>query len=272
MSKIRTISILGCGWLGLPLAQFFIAKGHRVKGSTTTESKLSKLEEQSIEPYFIRVGEQAIEGNFADFLEGTDVLVINFPPKRVPDIRKVYPMQTATIMEQLPKDLKTIFVSSTSVYQNTNSVVVEDMQTEPEKDSGKALLEAEQMLHYHLRDNYTVLRLAGLVGYDRLPGRFLADKKDLKNGNAPVNVIHQDDCIGLINRIIELEKWGEIYNGCADKHPLRKDYYTRAAEVIGLTPPTFNNEPESHFKIVGNEKSKKELNYQYKYPNPIKML
>ena len=272
MSKSKTISILGCGWLGLPLAKFYIEKGYKVKGSTTTESKLSLLAAQSIDPYLIRVESDRIEGNFAEFIDGADILIINFPPKRIPDIRKVYPKQTEQIIDQIPKDQKTIFVSSTSVYQNTNSVVVEDMQPEPEKDSGKALLEAEQMLHFHLRDWITVLRLAGLVGYDRMPGRFLANKKELNNGNAPINVIHQDDCIGLIRQIIELEKWGEIYNGCADKHPLRKKYYTKAAETIGLTPPTFSDEPETEFKIVGNQKSKEELDYQYQYPDPMEML
>src|SRR5574343_621841 len=34
------IAILGCGWLGLPLAKSLLSKGYEVKGSTTSESKL----------------------------------------------------------------------------------------------------------------------------------------------------------------------------------------------------------------------------------------
>lgn len=30
-----TVSILGCGWLGLPLAEQLLAEGYSVKGSTT---------------------------------------------------------------------------------------------------------------------------------------------------------------------------------------------------------------------------------------------
>mgnify|MGYP003615968040 CR=1 FL=1 len=37
------ISILGCGWLGFPLAQKLIETGYEVKGSTTSESKLEAL-------------------------------------------------------------------------------------------------------------------------------------------------------------------------------------------------------------------------------------
>lgn len=271
MSKPKTISILGCGWLGLPLGKHYAAKGLKVKGSTTSESKLPQLAENSITPYLIHI-EDKIEGDFADFLQDVDILIINFPPKRIPNIREVHKRQIELIINQLPRNQKTIFVSSTSVYQNTNGVVSEELELDPEKESGKALVEGEQLLRNYLQDDLTVLRLAGLVGYDRLPGRFLANKKDVKNGAAPINVIHQDDCIGLIERIIEEDKWGAVYNGCADEHPLRKDYYTRAAEKIGLVPPCFSGEAQSSFKIISNEKSKKELGYQYKYPDPIQML
>ena len=39
----KTISILGCGWLGHPLAKFLISENFIVKGSTTTISKLISL-------------------------------------------------------------------------------------------------------------------------------------------------------------------------------------------------------------------------------------
>ena len=39
----ETITILGCGWLGLPLAQTLVKEGYSVKGSTTTEDKLEVL-------------------------------------------------------------------------------------------------------------------------------------------------------------------------------------------------------------------------------------
>ena len=38
----KIIGILGCGWLGLPLAQQLVEDGHIVRGSTTQNSKLEK--------------------------------------------------------------------------------------------------------------------------------------------------------------------------------------------------------------------------------------
>ena len=271
MSKKKSISILGCGWLGLALGKFLVERGYQVKGSTTTESKLSLIKDAGIEPFLLSIGDK-IEGDIERFATPDDILIINFPPKRIPDIEEVYPRQLKMITEHLTQGQKVLFVSSTSVYPNINSTVTEAMQLEPEKSSGKALVEAEQLLQRHFQENVTMLRLAGLVGYDRLPGRFLANKTEVKNGGAPINVIHRDDCLGLIIRIIEQEKWGTIYNGCADKHPLRKEYYTRAAEKIGLVPPAFVEEEAAEYKLVSNLKSKQELGYDYQYPDPVQML
>lgn len=267
----KSISILGCGWLGLPLGQFFVSQGYRVKGSTTTEEKLVEIKKAGISPYLIQVTDK-ISGNFSDFTQAEDILIINFPPRRIPNIEELYPQQLQAIVAQLPQQQKVLFVSSTSVYQNTNGWVSESIDLDPEKGSGRALLKAEQLLQEYFQHNTTILRLAGLVGYDRLPGRFLANKTEVKGGEAPINVIHQDDCIGLIAAIIGQQQWGKVYNGCADKHPLRKDYYTRAAEKIGLTPPTFIHEDAPAFKMVSNQKTKEELGYQYKYPDPVEML
>lgn len=272
MKKNSTISILGCGWLGLPLAQHLIRKGYKVKGSTATAGNLELLQQAGIAPYLIRIADDAIDGNLPALVQETDVLIINFPPGRIPNIEEIHPRQMDQIIRKVSAQQKVIFISSTSVYQNTNSIVTEEVELHPEKASGIALLRAEQLLKTYFQDRLSILRLAGLVGYDRLPGRFLANKKEVKNGNAPINVIHRDDCIGLIEQLIEQERWGEIYNGCADEHPLREEYYTRAARIIGLVPPHFAEEEPTVYKIVSNEKSRKELGYTYKYANPIQML
>ena len=52
------ISILGCGWLGLPLGKFLVEKGHVVKGSTTSEDKISLLSSMGIVPFLIKFSPQ----------------------------------------------------------------------------------------------------------------------------------------------------------------------------------------------------------------------
>ena len=75
------ISILGCGWLGFPLAESLIEKGFLVRGSTTSEGKLSIFSTVGILPYLISVSENEIVGDFNAFLENSEILIIDFPPK-----------------------------------------------------------------------------------------------------------------------------------------------------------------------------------------------
>ncbi|MEM6720602.1 MAG: SDR family oxidoreductase [Bacteroidota bacterium] len=265
----KQISILGCGWLGLPLAKYFIAQNYTIKGSTTSPEKASLLTEAGIQPYVFTLGASKNDDLLTDFLAGSDIVIINFPPRRIPDIANIYTAQILTILPFINEAQKVIFVSSTSVYQNTNDWVSEELDCKPEKESGKAVLSAEQILLSVFPKRLTILRFAGLFGYDRVPGRFLAGKKELSNGRAPVNMIHQDDCIGLINAIVARDAWGEIINGCSDVHPIRKKFYVLAAKKLGLTPPEFKKEDSVSFKKISNIKGKMLLHYNYIHPNPL---
>ncbi|WP_258929290.1 hypothetical protein [Flavobacterium davisii] len=44
--KRQKISLLGCGWLGLPLAESLIKKGYEIKGSTTNLDKIPLLKQK----------------------------------------------------------------------------------------------------------------------------------------------------------------------------------------------------------------------------------
>jgi nucleoside-diphosphate-sugar epimerase len=272
--KNNKISILGCGWLGLPLAESLVQKGYSVKGSTTDLDKIALLKDKGILPYQIAISDTEIKANYiAGFLD-SDILIINFPPKRRPDIVDFH---TAQFQLLIPKIIESsikqvLFVSSTSVYPDTNEIVTEKETRIPEKESGKALLIVEKMLLEQKRFNTTIVRFSGLIGYDRMPGRFLAGKKEVQNGEAPINVIHQDDCIAIIESIIEKEIWGEIFNASTDIHPKRSNYYELAAEKIGLEKPTFTPTENLCYKIINSDKLKAKLDYQFKYPNPLDLL
>src|SRR5690606_34435708 len=74
------ISILGCGWLGLPLAKNLLEQGHVVKGSTTTREKMSHLTAAGITPYQIKRYEDGVQGDLSSFLLDTELLIIDIPP------------------------------------------------------------------------------------------------------------------------------------------------------------------------------------------------
>lgn len=266
-------SVLGCGWLGLPLAKFLVEKKCRVKGSTTREEKLDYLEEQGIEPFQIKLYPHQVMGKIAEFADA-DVLILNFPPGRYKyDISVSFPATVARLLEAIkdnpPKHL--LFVSSISVYGDSPEPVTEESPTFPSRQSGIALVEVEEMLR-HSGIPMTILRMGGLVGYNRRPGRFLAGRKNLIQANAPVNLVHLDDCIHVIWQIIQQDRWGEVFNVCADDHPKRKEFYTFAATQMGLPVPEFRPDQTEGGKCVSNAKLKESLNFSFQYADPYQMV
>lgn len=265
----KQISILGLGWLGLPLALQLQKEGYSINGSTSILDNLKTFAEYPFSTTRIYVTPQEIIGDWDAFIYEASTIIINFPPKRIENIETIYPLQIEQIIKQTSKNVKIIFVSSTSVYQNTNRLTNETEACQPEKASGKAVFKAEQLLQQHFGENVTILRLAGLIGPQRHPGRFLANKKQLKNPNVPVNLIHQKDAIGLIVSILEQRHFGDIINGCAGKHPNRKAFYEKAALELELPAPVFQDiNEEKSYKIIDNTKSIKQLDFKYEYANP----
>ena len=264
------ISILGCGWLGLPLAQTLLKKGHSVKGSTTRKEKLAMLKESGISPYLIRFSPEINDDYSAAFFD-SEVLIVNIPPKRDERVTEEYPRQIASLLEVVePSPVrKLLFVSSTSVYPNVNRAVRETDTSEKVKASGQALLTTERMVQEQPGIATTVLRFCGLFGPDRNPGRFLAGKTLGSSGQVPVNMIHLDDCINIIGQILEQKAWGEVFNACADEHPAKEDFYGVAAQKLAFDPPRFEATEDDAYKVVDSTKLKEKLGYRFAYSNPM---
>lgn len=272
MGQKADVSVMGCGWLGLPLAEKLVQAGYRVKGSTTSEHKLHLLEQAGIAPYLLNLGEPDPNAEaLADFLEA-DVLVLNIPPKLRADGGESYLAQMKLLhstMQQSPVS-RVLFVSSTSVYPELNRIVKEeDSSFTEEMTPDNTLLKVEKLFQESENWVCTVVRFGGLVGGTRQPGRFMAGKHNLPNGDAPVNLIHLDDCLAILHRIIEQQIWGQVYNACADEHPSRRDFYVAAAKALGLEPPTFTNMQETSFKLINSQKLKDELSYVFAHPDPM---
>jgi nucleoside-diphosphate-sugar epimerase len=262
------ISILGCGWLGLPLAKALLKKDYLVNGSTTSTEKLAILENVRIEPFLIALSENKTTGNLTDFLKNTKILIIDVPPKLrgsetenfVSKIRNVIPFIEKSSVENV------LFISSTSVYNDDDAFVTEETIPKPDTDSGKQLLETEQLLQSNSNFKTTVLRFGGLIGEDRHPIKFLAGRENLDNPDAPINLIHQEDCIGIILKIIALNAWNQTFNAVTPYHPSREIYYTQKAMALNLALPKFNHENNFGEKIILSDTLENVLNYTFTKP------
>ncbi len=266
---MKKISILGCGWLGLPLAKALRQNGYLVKGSTTSTEKLPLLDQWGITPYLISLSEDKVIGNMTDFLQDSETLIIDIPPKlrgteKENFISKIN--NTIPFIQNSAVD-KVLFVSSTSVYKDENELVTEETIPMPDTESGKQLLATEQLLQSYIDFKTTIIRFGGLIGADRHPIKFLAGRENLENPDAPINLIHQEDCIGIINAILSQQVWGETFNAVTPYHPNRKDYYTQKAVDYNLALPKFDQQGLISGKTISSSKIESVLKYTFAQPN-----
>ena len=260
----KTISILGCGWLGLPLAKQLIDKGWHVKGSSTSKEKLIHLQKVGIKPYLIDVSKKDTLN--PDFF-ASNYIVVNIPPSKVMRDAQQYLGLISCIEHGLTS--KVVFVSSTSVYP-ANNAVVDESYCDDMADGENAILDIERIFQ-KAQFETTIIRFGGLVGGVRYPGRFFSPDRVVKGGNHPVNIIHLDDCIQMIESVLHKNVFGEVFNGVADTHPTKSEFYSLAAKLKGNAAPTFSNE-QLPYKIISNEKLKSVLGLRLKHPDLLQML
>ena len=169
-----------------------------------------------------------------------------------------------------------LFTSSTSVYPQVNGeLVTEESSTNLERETGKLLLEAEQII---LQENGTVARLAGVYGCGRshLLRRFLAGEAAMEeDGSRLLNHSHHVDAAKAILFLCEMGEraCGEIYNVC-DSHPMTQlEIYQALASIFrrDLPPSTLRNLQSKRGwsnKAVSNAKIKA-LGWEPTYPSFI---
>ena len=275
------ISILGIGWLGFPLAKKLIEIGYDVNGSTTSESKIEVLKTNNIQPFQIELSEDEINGNIEEFLADSETLIINIPPKLRSNPKENFVEKIKHLITQIEKSTvkKVLFVSSTSVYPDVFPIVEIDENSvpNPDSESGKQLLQTEKLLLSNNNFQTTILRFGGLIGEDRHPIKFLAGKSNVENPDAPINLIHQEDCIGIIIEMLNQVQHDKglrqaqsdnslknnVFNVVAPQHPTRKVYYIQKAIENNLSLPEFDNSKESVGKWISSKKIEEILKYKF---------
>jgi nucleoside-diphosphate-sugar epimerase len=265
----KTVSIIGCGWLGMPLAEKLIDEGYIVKGSTTSTEKLLTLQQKRIDGYKLLLNPAPV-GNLSALLK-TDTLVIDIPPKAGKLGDDFHPEQVRQLVEAMEKSTVThvIYISSTSVYPERSQIAVEQDVTTVAESAAQGLMQAEQLVQQLSQERaVTVVRYGGLMGYDRIPGKYVAGRT-VNSGDVPVNYIHRDDAVGLLSEIINRQLTG-TFNAVAPEHPTREAIYRKSCADFGYPLPTFTTPDEAvPYKMISVEKLMQATPYAFKYPDPL---
>lgn len=272
---MKKVAIVGLGWLGMPLALSLSARGWQVTGSKTTLDGVEAARMCGIDSYQLQLTPELIcDSEDLDALLNVDALVITLPARRTGDgddfyLQAVQEIVDSALAHQIPR---IIFTSSTSVYGDGEGMVRESTQLAPVTASGRVLKELELWLHDLPGTSVDILRLAGLVGPERHPGRFMAGKTDVANGHHGVNLVHLEDVVSAITLLLQAPKGGHTYNLCAPVHPTREAFYSQMARQLNLDPPVFREQSQpGHGKLVDGSRICNELGFEYQYPNPLVM-
>jgi nucleoside-diphosphate-sugar epimerase len=276
MRSALNVGLIGCGWLGIPLAQQLCNAGHKVFGSTTREAQVPILEAQGIRAGEYRWQTSSVPQWLQDAIASADIVVINIPPKR----RDLAPEPFVAALQRLmahcqnsPSKPYVVFVSTTSVFGVQVGNVDEDTPPCPNTPSGAAHAQLEAWLLNHV-SNSCVVRLAGLIDDSRHPVTSIVRRDIFSNGNQVVNLVHKEDVIRGLLAIFEQRPCQHILHFCAPKHPTREAYYQYSATQKGLDFPIVIPDPEPlpHGKVVEAQKTQQLLGFEYRYPSPFMML
>lgn len=263
------ISIIGLGWLGLPLAKYLLKKGYLIKGSTTSDEKLITLKQNGIDVFKVLIDENGIEGTIENCIEGSDILIITIPPGLRHNPESNYVQKIENLINYVEKSSlsKVLFISSTSVFSVGENFPVITNETEPNSNTvaGLQISKIEKQLLNNANFSTTILRFAGLIDETRHPVTMLTKKKNILNPKAPINLIHLNDCIEICSEIIEQQKWNKIYNAAYPFHPQKSEYYKKQALKRGLNEPSFDFSKESKGKFIDGKQTAESLQYSYKY-------
>jgi len=235
MSKI---GLIGCGWLGKPLAKA-LSKEHQVRCFTRKEQDESGLN------YIMNPK----EGHpFWD----NEIFIIAI------STRDDYLNTLEDIARKCVPSASIILMSSTSVYKEFDGEVDETASITQKSTQ----FQAEELM-LSLRRKLLILRLAGLMGQERIAGRW---KSVSSYTDSPVNYIHQEDILHIVSKLIDKKIKQGIFNLVAPLHPLRSEVHQKNSKDFGFELGKF--EELSH-RFVNGDNLIQILDYTFIHPDPL---
>lgn len=173
------------------------------------------------------------------------------------------------VLSQQTHQPKIIYVSSTGVYaQRDGEWIDESSLTEPTSDSGKALLQAESLIHA-LPGQTSILRCSGIYGEGRdfLLRQLSQGKVQLRD--SWTNRIHQDDVAGFIVYLLtQIPRLLPVYLVNDDEPVKQYEVYQWLAQQLGLElPENIDTEVGPRGSKRCMNKRLKDSGYQLQYPS-----
>jgi nucleoside-diphosphate-sugar epimerase len=238
MTRPSTL-IVGCGYVGLPLARQLMEQGHQVTGWVHSASSADALAGQGFHRVIVgSVGHPPLwetVGEDFDFA----IHCASSGHGGTEAYEEVF-LQGGSLLNQHLARARRLFVSSTSVYGETaGEIVTEETPAQPATITGKILALAESSA---LASGAVVARSSGIYG----PGRGVLFEK-FRRGEAVIegdglrwlNQIHQRDVVAALAHLLHQGEPGNLYNLTDDTPVTLLDFYTWCAGFLHQPLPPY---------------------------------
>jgi nucleoside-diphosphate-sugar epimerase len=290
--KQFSVGIIGCGWLGRALAEELTQQGINVFATRSNLENVNSLQSSGINADILCLPTEQVTVNQHPVFQQSSIVIAITPQFRKGRIDYTQKIQQLVRAAQQSKHVKKIIlISTTSAYNGLFGEVDETTELNEEAENVALIKQAEQIVldfNQSVKSNEevnpivklaSVLRLSGLVGPSRHPGNFLKHGRMLNSPNASVNLIHQDDAIGLIFALLKNDTFCGIVNGVSNTNATKAEYYSAAAKALSLPKPCFKADVKTYkstqiqkSKRVSGNKARITLDYQFIHDDLLNWL
>ena len=240
-------AILGLGYLGLPLAQKLYERSSRVcavKRRLTSDDVNLPIRLDTADLNRPDVFQTAFWRHWADKPTWFCLLPPSSLARYADTLRGWLALAEHMGIQHI------IYTSSTSVYGDAVRTCDENTPPDPQTESAGQILAVEEILLAGRIPHIDILRLGGLYSASRHPINRLLLKNNIRGGNRPVNVVHQDSAVAALFQTACRPQGRRIRNIVEPAHPSRAEFYAAEAAKLGLPAPDFDSEDRSGGKIV----------------------
>lgn len=254
--------IVGCGYVGRPLAQVWKQTGDVVFTTTRDEARARQFAGEGFQPILADVTNPESLRQLPE--ADTVVYAVGYDSDSGKSREEVYADGLQNVLDHLPHSCgRLVFVSTTGVFGDADGRTVDEQTPcDPGRAGGKAFLLAEERLRHHpiWGERSITLRMAGIYGPGRVPrsADIRAGKPIPAASGGALNLIHVDDAVQAICLAAEAEKFSPLYI-VSDGHPVdRRDYYREVARLLDAPEPKFE-EPEADSPAAARAQSDRKM-------------
>ena len=283
---MKTVLILGCGYVGRAVGLHELAQGNRILAVTRNKEMADELRSAGMDVFVGNVHEKA----WYAFAENVD-WSLNCVSAATPNLEGYwlsYVDGNRSFTEWMRRSGfsgSAIYTSSVSVYPDSGGSWIEEEDARASSERSELILESERVfLDSNDLAAKTVLRLGGIYGPDR---SFLAKRIAKADGALPgygdyfLNLIRLEDIVGAIGAVFRSENAGGIFSVVDDVPILRENLVSELSARMKVPTPGFDpsltgargsRRMDGHRpanRRILNRKMKEVFDWQPAFPNAI---